>query len=64
MNIKELKTILNELETTHGNIDRVEILFRFNRDSDIRVCNYLEEDLYEEDNKTLHSVCFLEQDSE
>lgn len=64
MNIKELKTILNELESSHGNIDQVEILFRFNRDSDIRVCNYLEEDLFEEDNKTLHSVCFLEQDDE
>jgi len=64
MTIKELKTILNELEATHGNIDEVELLFRFNRDSDIRSCNFLEEDLFQEDNKTLHSICFLEQDEE
>jgi hypothetical protein len=59
MTILQLKQAITELENNHGNIDNVTINFRWGYDSDIHVCNFVEEDLYKEDNKTLDSICFL-----
>jgi hypothetical protein len=59
MNIKELKNTIQNLEETHGNIDSVQVLFRYNNNSDPVYCNYLEEDLFKKDNKTLDTVMFL-----
>jgi hypothetical protein len=64
MNIQELKYIIQKLENSHGNIDDVKILFRYNNNSDPIYCNYLEEDLYKKDNKTLDTVMFLNNNSE
>ena len=59
MNIKQLKNYIQNLENEHGNIDEVTINFRWSSDSDVNICNFVEEDLYKEDNKTLDSICFL-----
>ena len=64
MNIQELKYIIQKLENSYGNIDDVKILFRYNNNSDPIYCNYLEEDLYKKDNKTLDTVMFLNNNSE
>ena len=59
MTILKLKQAIEELENSHGNIDDVTINFRSSPDSDIEICNFIEEDLYKEDNKTLDSIVFL-----
>jgi len=59
MNIQELKYTIQKLEETHGSIDDVKVLFRYNNNSDPVYCNYLEEDLFKKDNKTLDTVMFL-----
>ena len=59
MTILKLKQAIEELENSHGNIDDVTINFRSSLDSDIEICNFVEEDLYKEDNKTLDSIVFL-----
>ena len=59
MTILKLKQAIEELENSHGNINDVTINFRSNPDSDIEICNFVEEDLYKEDNKTLDSIVFL-----
>jgi len=64
MNIKQLKQFLSDLENEHGNIDDVTINFRWGHDSDIHLCNFVEEDLYKEDNKTLDTICFLTDNEE
>ena len=64
MNIKELKNYIQNLENEHGNIDDVTINFRWSQDSDVHVCNFVEEDLYKEDNKTLDTICFLTDNEE
>ena len=64
MNINELKNIIQNLETAHGNIDNVQVLFRYNNNSDPVYCNYLEEDLFKQDNKTLDTVIFLNNNSD
>ena len=64
MNIIELKHLIQNLEKTHGNIDTVKVLFRYNNNSDPVYCNYLEEDLFKKDNKTLDTVMFLNSNSD
>lgn len=64
MNIIELKHLIQNLEKTHGNIDAVKVLFRYNNNSDPVYCNYLEEDLFKKDNKTLDTVMFLNNNSD
>ena len=59
MKVKELRDYLNELESDHGDIDDVVVYYRHNYDSDLRVLKFLEEDLFEKDNKTLYSVALL-----
>lgn len=59
MNVKQLRTHLNELESVHGNIDDVVLYYRHSHDSDVSDCEVVEEDLFEEDNKTLHSIAIL-----
>lgn len=64
MNIRQLKKYIQQLEDDHGNIDNVTINFRWNHDSEIHLCNFIEEDLYKDDNKTLDTICFLTDNEE
>ena len=64
MNINKLKNTIQNLEETHGNIDNVRVLFRYDNNADPVYCNYLEEDLFKEDNKTLDTVVFLNNNSD
>lgn len=64
MNIRELKYTIQKLEETHGNINDVKVLFRYSNNSDPVYCNYLEEDLFKKDNKTLDTVMFLNNNSD
>ncbi len=63
MNIRELRNALNKLEAIHGDVGDVMVYYRQDYDSDVREIGVIEEDLYEEDNKTLFSVSLLAQDS-
>tara|TARA_R100000458_G_C8255007_1_gene231247 strand:+ start:849 stop:1046 length:198 start_codon:yes stop_codon:yes gene_type:complete len=59
MNVKQLRTHLDKLEADHGDIDDVVVYYRHSYDSDPRDCEVVEEDLFEEDNKTLYSIAIL-----
>ena len=59
MKVKQIRNYLDELESKHGDIDDVFVYYRHDYDSDLMELKFLEEDLFEEDNKTLYSVTLL-----
>lgn len=62
---KKLLAYLRELEDTGHDLSSISVNYRNNYDSDVKVCNHVEEDLYDaETNSKLKSIILLNKQNE
>ena len=60
LNAKKLLNFLIDLENDGHDLSRILINYRFDSDSDVHLCKFVMEDLFDaETNNTLESICFV-----
>lgn len=65
MKANELLQFLTELQELGNDLSTISINYRYDNDSDVEVCNFVEEDLFDEEtNKTLTSIILLTDNSD
>ena len=60
LNAKKLLNFLIDLENDGHDLSRILINYRFDSDSDVHLCKFVMEDLFDaETNNTLESICLV-----